>query len=88
MGDIFKGVDRENGEAVAIKLLRASASAQERARFGREIAILADLRHPNIVQYITRTGRGTTAGCSFAMEWLDGEDLGQQLGSEKTARDA
>ncbi len=77
MGDIFKGVDRENGEAVAIKLLRASASAQERARFGREIAILADLRHPNIVQYIAH-GTWHDGRLFFAMEWLDGEDLGQR----------
>lgn len=74
MGDIFKGIDRETGAAVAIKLLRSSATDHERARFAREIAILADLRHPNIVQYIAH-GTWHDGRLFFAMEWLDGEDL-------------
>ena len=77
MGDIFRGVDRETGQPIAIKLLRSTASPNERARFAREIAILADLRHPNIVQYV---GHGTwhDGRLFFAMEWLDGEDLSQR----------
>src|SRR6185503_12009055 len=77
MGDIYKGIDRETGAPIAIKLLRPTASPHERTRFAREIAILADLRHPNIVQYI---GHGTwhDGRLFFAMEWLDGEDLGQR----------
>ncbi len=77
MGDIFRGVDRDTNEVVAVKLLRPTASPSERTRFAREIAILADLRHPNIVQYI---GHGTwqDGRLFFAMEWLDGEDLGQR----------
>ncbi len=77
MGDIFRGLDRETGQPVAIKLLRPTASPHERTRFAREIAILADLRHPNIVQYF---GHGTwhDGRLFFAMEWLDGEDLGQR----------
>jgi len=77
MGDVFRGVDRETGQQIAVKLLRATASAHERTRFAREIAILADLRHPNIVQYI---GHGTwhDGRLFLAMEWLEGEDLGQR----------
>ncbi len=77
MGDIYKAVDRLTNEVVAIKLLRGTASGHEQARFAREIAILADLRHPNIVQYV---GHGTwpDGRMYFAMEWLDGEDLGQR----------
>ncbi len=77
MGDIFRGIDRETGQPVAIKLLRSTASPHERTRFAREVAILADLRHPNIVQY---TGHGTweDGRLFLAMEWLDGEDLGQR----------
>ncbi|WP_437878337.1 serine/threonine-protein kinase [Sorangium sp. So ce513] len=77
MGDIFKGTDQATGAPVAIKILRAAASPQERARFAREIAILADLRHPNIVQYIAH-GTWLDGRLFFAMEWLDGEDLGQR----------
>jgi tetratricopeptide (TPR) repeat protein len=77
MGDIYKGVDRETGEPVAIKLLRATATPHEAARFGREIAVLADLRHPNIVQYVAH-GTWDDGRLFFAMEWLDGEDLAQR----------
>lgn len=77
MGDIFKALDHETGATVALKLLRSTASPQERARFGREIAMLADLRHPNIVRYIAH-GTWRDGRLFFAMEWLDGEDLGQR----------
>jgi tetratricopeptide (TPR) repeat protein len=77
MGDVFRGVDQETGQAVAVKLLRPTASAAERVRFQREIAILADLRHPNIVQYIAH-GTWEDGRLYFAMEWLDGEDLAQR----------
>ena len=75
MADIFKGVDRETGEAVAIKFLRHTATAQEKQRFAREIAVLADLRHSNIVQYV---GHGTwhDGRLFFAMEWLRHAILG------------
>ncbi|MEZ4300764.1 MAG: protein kinase [Polyangiaceae bacterium] len=77
MGDVFRGVDQETGQPVAVKLLRPTASAAERVRFQREIAILADLRHPNIVQYIAH-GTWDDGRLYFAMEWLDGEDLAQR----------
>ncbi len=38
---------------------------------------MADLRHPNIVQYIAH-GTWHDGRLFFAMEWLDGEDLGQR----------
>lgn len=77
MGDIYKGTDRQTGSPVAIKLLRKTASPQEQTRFGREIQILADLRHPNIVQYIDH-GTWEDGRLFFAMEWLDGEDLSRR----------
>src|SRR5262245_55270929 len=77
MGDIYKATDQLTGQQVALKLLRDSATPQERARFMREIAVLADLRHPNIVQYVTH-GNWPDGRLFFAMEWLDGEDLSQR----------
>jgi len=77
MGDIFKAIDTVTGQHVAIKLLRENITPQERVRFQREIAVLADLRHPNIVQYVTH-GEWPDGRLFFAMEWLDGEDLGQR----------
>jgi tetratricopeptide (TPR) repeat protein len=77
MGDVFRAFDREASREVAVKVLRAAASEVERARFQREIAVIADLRHPNIVEYI---GHGSLPDGRpfYAMEWLDGEDLGQR----------
>ena len=40
MGDIFRGIDRETGQPVAVKLLRATANANERQRFARVIRLI------------------------------------------------
>jgi eukaryotic-like serine/threonine-protein kinase len=74
MGDVYRALDKTTHQTVAIKLLRATASDDEKARFRREISVLAELRHPSVVQYI---GHGTWPdGRAFvAMEWLEGEDL-------------
>ncbi|MBK9259599.1 MAG: protein kinase [Polyangiaceae bacterium] len=77
MGDIYKALDQATGQHVALKVLRDSATPQERVRFAREISILADLRHPNIVQYVAH-GTWSDGRFFFAMEWLDGEDVGQR----------
>ncbi|HZO17217.1 MAG TPA: serine/threonine-protein kinase, partial [Polyangiaceae bacterium] len=76
-GDIFKGVDNESGTTVALKVLRRTATEGERARFKREIGVVADLRHPNIVDYIAH-GEYEDGRLFLAMEWLDGEDLAKR----------
>lgn len=75
MGDVYRAFDREASREVAVKVLRAAASEVERARFKREIAVIADSRHPNIVEYIAH-GSLPDGRPFYAMEWLDGEDLG------------
>lgn len=77
MGDVYKALDHASGQHVALKVLRDSATPAERVRFAREVAILADLRHPNIVQYIAH-GTWSDGRMFYAMEWLDGEDVGQR----------
>ncbi|MBI4956218.1 MAG: protein kinase [Myxococcales bacterium] len=76
-GDIYKGVDVTTGETVALKLLRQTAPESERTRFLREVAVVADLRHPNIVNYIAH-GTWPDGRLFLAMEWLDGEDLSKR----------
>ncbi len=76
-GDIFKGVDTTTNQPVAIKLLRHTATASERARFKRENLVIADLRHPNIVDYVSH-GTWSDGRLFLAMEWLDGEDLAKR----------
>ena len=74
MGDVYRATDRETGTIVAVKVLRGTAAVIERKRFQREIAVIADLRHPNIVEYITH-GSLPDGRPFFAMEYLEGEDL-------------
>jgi tetratricopeptide (TPR) repeat protein len=74
MGEIFRAIDQTTGEPVAIKLLRSGTSPHEEARFRREVAVLADLRHPNVVRYIDH-GVWPGGRSFLAMEWLDGEDM-------------
>ncbi|MSP25030.1 MAG: serine/threonine-protein kinase PknK [Myxococcales bacterium] len=76
-GEIFKAIDNASGQTVALKLLRASCNEEERTRFRREIEVLADLRHPNIVDYVAH-GVWPDGRPYVAMEWLDGEDLSQR----------
>ncbi|MCS6902380.1 MAG: serine/threonine-protein kinase, partial [Myxococcales bacterium] len=74
MGEIFRAIDQSTGEPVAIKLLRTGVSPHEEARFQREVKVLADLRHPNVVRYIDH-GVWPGGRPFLAMEWLEGEDL-------------
>jgi tetratricopeptide (TPR) repeat protein len=77
MGTIFRAVDRLDGAAVALKVLRGD-KAIDIERFEREGAILADLRHPGVVRYVAHGI--TPAGERYlAMEWLEGEDLAARI---------
>lgn len=76
MGEVYRALDQQTGEPVAIKLLHRKASREEQARFRREVQMLADLRHPGIVAYVDH-GDWPDGRPYFAMEWLEGEDLGQ-----------
>ena len=72
MGQIWRARDRVSGRPVAIKVMLGD-DATAHARFGREAALLADLRHPGVVEYVAH---GSYAGAPYlAMEWLDGVDL-------------
>ncbi len=77
MGQVFRSIDRQTNETVAVKTLTLF-EAVNTSRFTREAMLLAELEHPNIVSYIEH---GTTAaGESFlAMEWLEGMDLRHYL---------
>jgi len=77
MGDVYRALDQETGRTVAIKLLRGTSAEVERSRFAREIKVIAELRHPNIVEYIAH-GTWGDGRMFYAMEWLDGEDVSQR----------
>ncbi len=80
MGMVYRAIDRETGGRVALKVLGVS-SPEALARFGREARLLADLKHPGIVGFVSH-GETSAGERYLAMEWLDGEDLQERLSRE------
>lgn len=76
MGAVYRAIDRETGNVVALKIVDSRGGEHE--RFEREARLLAEQQHPCIVRYYAH---GTTAsGEHFIVtEWLDGEDLESRL---------
>jgi eukaryotic-like serine/threonine-protein kinase len=77
MGTVYRALDLRDGGRVALKLLR-SEDSEGGLRFEREARLLAQLDHPGIVRCIDH-GRTPEGVAWLAMEWLDGEDLGERL---------
>lgn len=79
MGTVYLAMDRHRGDRVALKLLHAGVgSSDEAVRFLREAQLLSELRHPGIVAHVAH-GQTPDGQRFLAMEWLEGEDLGQRL---------
>ncbi len=79
MGEVYEGRDKNLGRRVALKILgaRHRESTEFKTRFLREGRALAAMNHPNIVQ-IYAIGEHERRPY-LAMEFLDGEDLGQAI---------
>ncbi|MBK8258062.1 MAG: protein kinase [Polyangiaceae bacterium] len=77
MGEVYRATDRNDGSAVAMKML-SGCSEQAETYFAREARILAELRHPAVVEYRAH-GRTPTGTLWLAMEWLDGVDLEERM---------
>ena len=76
-GQVFKARHRRLDRFVALKLIRKEllAEAEVVARFQREIHILSQLDHPNIIRAFDA---GVSDGTHFlAMEFVEGTDLGK-----------
>jgi serine/threonine-protein kinase len=76
MGTVYRGRFSKTGQVMAIKVMSASVSSTNAAavdRFEREIVILKQLNHPNIVRFY---GAGKQQKLRyFAMEYVEGESL-------------
>jgi serine/threonine-protein kinase len=76
MGTVYRALYTKTGGRVALKVIAPGLTdnANSRARFEREIEILKQLKHPNIVRFFGgRTEQGHTA--FYAMEYVEGESL-------------
>src|SRR5213075_2072012 len=78
---VYRAHDRETGAIVALKVLAPATGDAE--RFAREAATLAKIEHPGVVRYVDH---GSLDGDQqyLAMEWLEGEDLADRLGTVGT----
>src|SRR4051794_13385208 len=84
MGVVFKAFDTHLDRAVAIKVLRAEATAspERKQRFIREAKAASALNHPNIVHvYDIDTAALPDGPTDFiAMEFVPGRTLDQCIG--------
>lgn len=74
-GVVYKSIQKATRREVAIKVMRQGpfAGPQDRARFDREVQILGQLKHPNIV---TILDSGSSAGnFFFIMDYVGGMSL-------------
>lgn len=84
-GVVYHAIQRSTGRSVAIKMIRsgAIASTNELARFQREVKILSQLRHPNIV---TIYDSGQVDGAPYlVMDYIDGRPLNTYVADERPA---
>ncbi len=74
-GQVWQGLRRSDGTAVAVKVLRPelTSSAEAVARFLRERTTLVGLDHPNLVSVLDLVAEGETL--AIVMELVDGSDL-------------
>lgn len=78
MGTVHRAFDLSRQRAVAVKLLSEVGSVEATERFRREASLLAELRHPGIVEFVD-AGLLDDGGMYMAMQWLEGIDLAQRL---------
>jgi len=78
MSVVYRALDQQTGERVAVKILRRNDDLNMFARFAREADVLSKLSHDGIVKYVAH-GKTRTGAQFLAMEWLEGEDLARRL---------
>src|SRR5690349_12304296 len=80
MGAVYRAVD-ERGTPFAIKRMHGEIASESNlvARFEREAEAQAMLAHPNIAA-LHAVGTSADGGMFFVMEYVDGHDLGTEIG--------
>lgn len=79
MGVVYKARQRQSDQWVAIKMFRpyAICDRNARARFYREMNVVARLRHPHIVSLLSMGE--CPAGPYFTLEYLSGGNLAEEI---------
>lgn len=76
-GAVYKALDRQTRDPVALRVIHGAASRREIRRFLGACARHAQRYHPRVVRVLQR---GTIAGRMFlAMDWISGETLAARL---------
>ena len=80
-GSTFRGVDRETGDNVAIKVLSIKGSKSWKAfdRFEREMDTLAKLSHPSIPKYRDRYAYEASGDYFLVMDLVEGAPLSKYV---------
>lgn len=80
MGEVYRGVDSQSGESVAVKLLTTVRGSDAlRARFANEAKIHSGLSHPAIATMIAFASHNGTP--AIVMEYVDGVTIESSLAS-------
>lgn len=85
-GHTYRGVDRDTGRTVAIKVLTLGKLGDWKAfdLFEREMAVLESLKHPGIPAYIARYASEKTGDFFLVMELVEGRTLRQLIEAKHT----
>ena len=86
--EVYRGLDRHSGDAVALKVLRAdlASNAEALQRFQREGRVALKLSHPHIVE--VRDFGSHEGHAWIAMELLEGDTLEAHLGDARMPRES
>jgi serine/threonine protein kinase len=79
-GMVYRGEDLQGQQPVAVKVLLPSAASNTAVlqRFEREVLVIQELSHPNIIE-IYSAGLSPEGCLYYAMEFLEGFDLATRL---------
>ncbi|WP_394839026.1 protein kinase [Pendulispora rubella] len=80
MGVVYRATDRITSARVALKVLHPHR-APEIGRFVSELSVLAAIRHPAVIAYLSH-GISIDDERFLVTEWLDGETLAARLSRE------
>lgn len=97
-GVVYQAIQKATTRKVAIKVMREGpfAGPRDRARFEREVEILAQLNHPNIVGILDSGQAGAPGGGAsgsaggsfyFVMDYISGHPLDQWMSLEPRSLD-